>query len=157
MSFLRLTGGMRVAVEPITPEEFEPFGRIISAPPSIGRESFADALDHDQRPAVLSTTHVGPSELPLTIDQLERHPHSSQTFLPLDVSRWIVVVSPGPTAEGLLAFTVGSGLGVSFNRGTWHAGLTALDREAHFAVLMWKDGLTDDEFMSLEETVSVTA
>ncbi len=148
---------MRVAAEPITPEMFEPFGTIISAPPSIGRESFAHALDHDQRPAVLSTTHVGPSDLPLTINQLERHPHSSQTFLPLDVSRWIVVVSPGPTADGLRAFTVGSGLGVSFNRGTWHAGLTALDRAASFAVLMWKDGETDDEFVLLEATVIVTA
>lgn len=147
---------MRTNVEPLTAEAFEPFGTVVSAPPSVGRQSFAAALDHDQRRAVLSTTHVTASVLPLTIDRLERHPHSSQTFLPLDVSRWLVVVSPGPTGEGLRAFVVGSGVGVSLRRGIWHAGLTSLDRAGHFAVLMWKDGVTDDEFVTLKTPVVIS-
>ncbi|HWN49036.1 MAG TPA: ureidoglycolate lyase [Xanthobacteraceae bacterium] len=35
--------------------------------------------------------------LPLEVKLLERHEFSSQTFVPLDVGRWLVVVCPHAT------------------------------------------------------------
>lgn len=147
---------MDVTVQPITAEAFAPFGRLISAPDTYGRQSFADSLDHDARAPVLSTTHVAASALPISVERLERHPHSSQTFLPLDVDRWVVAVSLTPDPSDVRAFIVGPGVGVTIGRGVWHHGLTVIGRPARFAVLMWKDGSTDDEFLAIE-TLEIVA
>lgn len=42
--------------------------------------------------AVLCPQPVDPSAI--TISFLERHPHSTQTFVPLKVGRWIVLLAP---------------------------------------------------------------
>lgn len=136
---------MTVFARPITASEFEPFGQLIAAPERYGRESFAAGLSHQDRPPVLSATHTPPVRLPLTIDQMERHPHSSQTFIPLDVARWLVVVSLSLEPSDVRAFVVGPSIGVTIARGVWHHQLTALDRAARFAVLMWKNDAADDD------------
>src|SRR3954452_10287092 len=76
-----------------------------------------------------------PACLPLTISILERHSFSPQTFIPLEVSRYLVTVAPSdssgrPILAETRAFVVGSGRGVVYRRGTWHAGMTVLDRAA---------------------------
>jgi ureidoglycolate lyase len=92
---------------------------------------------------------------------LERHEFSSQSFMPLDVSRWLVVVAPygadgGPDPSRASAFVAGPGQGVTYHMGTWHHGLTALDRPARFAVFMWRDGTgTDEEFRQLAQPFTV--
>lgn len=144
------TSLMHVTVQTLTAEAFAPFGQVISAPHDHGRQSFAESLSHADRPAVLSTTHLPGSSLPLRVDRLERHPNSSQSFLPLDVDRWLVMVSTTPSPADLHAFVVGPDTGVTIARGVWHAGLTALGRSARFAVLMWKDGSSDDEFVDID-------
>lgn len=97
-----------------------------------------------------------PARLPLTISALERHRFSPQTFVPLEVSRYLVTVAPSdssgrPILPEARAFVVGSGRGIVYRRGTWHAGMTVLDRAARFAVLIWSTGDTseDDEFLDL--------
>ncbi len=136
--------------EPIDAEAFAPFGQVIAAPASPGRRSFTDGLDHADRPAVLSTTHVEPSAWPLTVAELERHPHSTQTFVPLHVGRWVVVVASAPEPEAIRAFVVGPDVGVTIGRGIWHHRLTAIDGPGRFAVLMWQDGETDDEHAAID-------
>jgi ureidoglycolate hydrolase len=44
---------------------------------------------------------------------------------------------------------VGPGVGVTIGRGIWHYQLTALDSDAKFVVLMWKDQSTDEEIISI--------
>lgn len=136
---------MKLLVEPITAAAFEPFGDVIEAPENYGRQTFVDALAHDDRPFVLSTTHTKAVEMPLTIDRLERHTHSSQTFLPLDAERWLVIVSTTSDATDLHAFVVPGTIGVTIGRGIWHYSLAALDRDAGFAVIMWKNETADDD------------
>ncbi|MGE0426324.1 MAG: ureidoglycolate lyase, partial [Reyranellaceae bacterium] len=82
--------------------------------------------------------------------------------VPLDVSRWLIVVCPhaadgGPDAAKAVAFVAGPGQGVTYRANTWHHGLTVLDRAARFAVLMWRDGgSTDEEFVKVSPfTVTV--
>lgn len=136
---------MKLIAAPITAAAFEPFGDVITAPEIYGRETYTDALTPGARPFVLSTTHTKAHQTPITIDRLERHPHSSQTFLPLDVARWLVVVSATGESSDLRAFVVPGTTGVTIGRGIWHYSLTALDRDAGFAVIMWKNGTPDDD------------
>ena len=150
MTLAWFTSLMHVTVQPITAEAFAPFGQVIAAPALPGRQSFAAGLTHDERPPVLSTSHVAAAGLPLTVSRLERHPNSSQTFLPLEVAEWLVVVSTTPKPQDVRAFIVGPSTGVTIARGVWHAGLTALEQPGRFAVMMWKDGVTDDEFVDVD-------
>ena len=67
------------------------------------------------------------------LDVLERHRFSPQTFIPLEVSRYLVTVAPSdasgrPILSEVRAFIVGSGRGIVYRRGTWHSGMTVLDR-----------------------------
>jgi ureidoglycolate lyase len=139
-----------IHAEPVSATRFAPYGELIEAPPAPGRRPVTDALSWESsRAVVLSTTHVAPVSLPVVVDQLERHPHSSQTFLPLEVGRWIVIVASSVDPADVRAFVLGPGVGVTIGRGVWHHGLTVLDQPARFAVLMGKDGATDDEFSAV--------
>jgi ureidoglycolate lyase len=95
------------------------------------------------------------ARLPLEATVMERHEFSSQSFVPLDVSRWVVVVAPagpdgGPDPSRAVAFLPAPGQGVTYHANTWHHPLTILDRPARFAVFMWRDGTTtDEEFRTL--------
>ena len=100
----------------------------------------------------------GPRRLPLRIERLERHPYSAQTFIPLAVSRYLIVVAPQaeggqPDTAGLQAFIAAGSKGVCYRRGVWHHGLTALDTPAEFAILMSMRGEGDDEFAHLRQAV----
>jgi len=88
--------------------------------------------------------------LPLQFASLERHEFSSQTFVPIDISRWLVLVAPpdangGPAADRVEAFLATPQQGVSYRPNTWHGALTVFDRVARLTVFMWLDGTPSDE------------
>ena len=99
--------------------------------------------------------------MPLLATEMERHPWSSQTFVPLDVARWVVMVAPdkggAPDPERLTAFLATGDQAVSYAIDTWHHPLRVLDRPGRFVVLMWSTGTkADDEVWStLPEPVSI--
>jgi ureidoglycolate lyase len=79
-------------------------------------------------------------------------------FLPLVASRYLVVVMPPladgrPDASAGRAFVVPSTLGVAYRPGVWHAGITALDGDASFAVLMWRGAADDDVFAEVDPII----
>jgi ureidoglycolate lyase len=85
----------------------------------------------------------------VSIASLERHPHSTQSFLPLGVGRWLVVVAPTladglPDAANARAFVAGPADAICIGRNVWHAGLTVLDRPAEFGMMMWRADAGDD-------------
>ena len=144
---------MQIVAQPLTAEAFAPFGDVLAAPMQPGRVYFDKGLKNGRagaRPS-LAVTHARPlAALPLRATVLERHEFSSQSFMPLDVSRWLVVVAPygadgGPDPSRAIAFVAGPGQGVTYHMGTWHHGFTALDRPACFAIFMWRDGTSSDE------------
>lgn len=114
-------------------------------------------IDADESVSVtLSVTRALPHDGPVVIDRLERHPFTSQTFLPLTVLRWLVVVAAEPAGASLRAFWVGPGMGVTIGRGVWHHGLTVFDGPAEFAVVMGRSapgGPPDDEWRPIDRTV----
>ena len=107
--------------------------------------------------------HQTPVELPHKIGVMERHRFSSQAFLPLNVSRYVVAVAPSiegdrPDTSQLRCFLATSEQAVNYRAGVWHIPLLVLDRAAQFAVLMWKDGSPDDEeFVTLDEPMEFFA
>ena len=142
-----------IAAEPITPQAFAPYGEVLKCPAEPGRVYFDHGLGNG-RPEVgasLSLSHVAPIvEMPLRIMQMERHEFSSQSFVPLDASRYVIVVAPktangGPDADKARAFLVPGDTGITYYINVWHHPIAALDRAARFAVVMFRDGGPRDE------------
>jgi len=147
---------MTVTAQGPDPALFEPFGAFLGPPDQVGgRAHFGAWLKPvPGRSQQCHLNRVAPSTFPVVLDQVERHPHAAQIFLPVGVSRYLVTVMPsdpsgGPDAEKAVAFVVPGTLGVAYRPGTWHAGISALDAEASFAVLMWRGGSDDDVFSAI--------
>ena len=144
---------MELVAEKLTPEAFAPFGDVIASPQEFGRKYFEDALGNAREKAwpslsmVLRPPHP---TVPLEAKLMERHEFSSQSFVPIDVGQWLIVVCPhaaggGPDVSRAKAFVAGPEQGVTYRMNTWHHGLTVLDRPGRFAVFMWRDGTSGDE------------
>ena len=149
---------------PPTPEAFAPFGHIIMRPERLGQRLDALTLDNwrpHARPT-LRTSMSAPAELPIVVRAMERHRFSSQSFVPIDVSRILVVVAPhaadgGPDMMQARAFIFGGDQGVHYNADTWHYQMSPLDRPALYAVVMCRDGTTDDiETVTLATPVAIS-
>jgi ureidoglycolate lyase len=82
---------------------------------------------------------------------IERHRSSSQSFVPMEAGRWLAIVAPhameggGPDMARARAFLARPDQGITYGPDVWHHPFTVLDREARFAVLIWRDGTTGDE------------
>lgn len=150
---------MEIVPQPLTPEAFTPFGDVIAMPTDAGRFYYDDALGN-LRPAAGASLSVAlkaeTPDRPLTSQTMERHEFSSQTFIPVEVGRWLIVVAPhaapqggkaGPDMAAARAFIADGRQGVTYRANTWHHGLTTLDRPGSFAVFMWKAGTEDEEFV----------
>jgi ureidoglycolate lyase len=142
------------------PAAFAPFGTFIDVPAQVGdRRHYSEWLAPVAGLAPqFHTNRVAPSALPLTIDRVERHPHAAQVFVPLDTARYVVTVmaangAGAPDPGSALAFLLPPTLGVVYRAGVWHAGITALDAEASFAVLMWRGRTDDDVFAAVPPLV----
>lgn len=150
---------MEIVPAPLTREAFALFGDVIDVPDRPGRAYYEEALGN-LRPGAWPSLSVSlkaeTPDRPLRADLLERHEFSSQTFMPLDVARWLIMVAPhaaqgGPDVGSIRAFIATGKQGVTYKPNTWHHGLTVLDRPGRFAVFMWRDGgKGDEEFVSVE-------
>lgn len=144
---------MQVDPQPLTKEAFAPYGDVIDLPTSTGRTYYEDALGNLRpaaRPSISVSQREPASDRPIVVNLLERHEFSSQTFMPLDVDRWLIVVAPhakagGPDTSGVKAFVANGRQGVTYKPDTWHHGLTVLDRPGRFVVFMFRDDTKGDE------------
>ena len=139
---------------------FAPFGEFIDVPAQVGvRRMYSQWLAPVPGLALqFHTNRVAVSTLPLRVDRVERHPHAAQLFLPLVASRYVVTVmtadaAGAPDPASARAFLVPPTLGVVYRAGVWHAGMTALDTEASFAVVMWRGAADDDVFATIPPVV----
>jgi ureidoglycolate lyase len=141
-------------VEALTAAAFSEFGDVIS---SIGQtahpinqgntEKFAeltvvDATAQDGKAAV----HIfrsQPLTLPLVIEQMEKHPLSSQAFMPLQDRPFLVIVAPPGEridSASVKAFITDGKQGINLRRGTWHhyqisLGQKSLQQESDYLVI----------------------
>ncbi|MFC6646480.1 ureidoglycolate lyase [Granulicella cerasi] len=156
---------MQLRAEPVTAEAFAPFGTLVLPPEAPGERAFytqwLGATAQDATPR-LHVNFVPQSMLPITATVLERHPHAAQIFLPLEASRYLIVVTPSlpdgsPDLARARCFVAPGNVGVVYRAMTWHMGATALDAKAHFAVCMWRNDRDDDEFLTLTEPLELLA
>jgi ureidoglycolate lyase len=148
---------MKLIAAHLTQEAFARFGDVLEGPALPGRVAADGAIgprDPALRPslAIVLKPHV---DLPLRATTMERHPFSSQTFIPLDAGSWLVVVAPdaaggGPDMTLAQAFLARPDQGVTYRADVWHHPFTVLERPSRFAVLMWKRGTpADDVFVEV--------
>jgi len=133
---------------PISSELFAPYGDVISTDDRAStamNAAFFDRFDD------LATIDVGDgevtmgivtsrlvSELPYRIELVERHPHGSQAFVPLQHTPMFVVVAPASDqvqAQDLRAFVTDGQQGINYHPGTWHMPLIALAPGQRFLVV----------------------
>ncbi len=135
--------------KPLTAAAFTPYGDVIETRPTA--QHFAinyglteryhdlaniDVLAQGGRPLV-SLFHTTPLPPPITIRLLERHPISSQAFMPLSPYPYLVVVAAaGPLHEDQIeVFLAQPGQGVNYHPGTWHHFSLALVQPSDFLVI----------------------
>jgi ureidoglycolate lyase len=141
--------GRLLPVERLTRAGFAAFGDVIEI---AGSRHYTINDGHAERHHDLARVDVGesggrplinifrarPWPLPLMVAMVERHPLSSQAFIPLAPAPFLLVVAaagdaPGPDA--LRAFVTDGTQGVNYARGTWHHPVLALDHVTDFLVV----------------------
>lgn len=133
--------------KPLTVEAFAPFGDLIEArgAPLLINQGHAKryhdlaALDvaSEGGRAVVSIFHSTPPAYPFVIREMERHPKSTQAFVPLSGRPFLVVVAPlGPFNENAIeAFVAMPEQGINLHKGVWHHFNLALEAESAFLVI----------------------
>jgi ureidoglycolate lyase len=153
-----------INIKPLTTEAFAPFGQVLETPGNANRLDGAATLFSGRAHAKpnLALVRAKPRALPLVVELMERHQHSSQAFTPLDAASYLVLVCPStpddtPDVARLRAFTANAHQGINYNAGTWHHPMTALGAPAVFAMTIWEDGGDGDcQFYHLDPGLQVT-
>lgn len=146
----------------LTPEAYAPYGRVLMASPrgepgivaNLGTAlRFDDVCEViNARPTsatlkvkVFRARPVLPERRPLAL--LEKHPRSTQLFVPMNASRFIALVALGgdrPDPSTLAAFVAEGPQGISYAPGVWHHPMLTLDAETDFVVFVHEDGSPED-------------
>ena len=147
----------RILAEPLEVAAFAPYGAVVSADRAdvashAANQGTAQRRDFlvelaNRRPAArlnVASFRCAPwrgSCLRLT--SLEKHPASSQLFVPMNARRYLVVVALGdeaPALHTLRAFVAPSTAAVAYHPGIWHHPMIALDQAIDFTCLVYEDG-----------------
>ncbi len=172
-----------IRAEPIDPARYAPYGSVVRA----GEGGTARTANHGTAQAwdALATlvnlrgeaarctaslfrclAHVAPS---LEVRLLERHAGSTQMFVPMRASRYLVVVAlgeedgrgEGPDLATLAAFVVEGPQAITYAPGVWHHPMVALDEDADFVNVIHSDGTSGDcderAFDGIAATVAIPA
>jgi ureidoglycolate lyase len=139
----------RLTARPLSADAFARFGEVIERPDTGGRAINAGtSVRYDDVARLELTAEDGraqmsifasiPRDLPFDCSALERHPLSTQAFLPVGHAPMLVVVAAGddePDAAACAAFVTDGRQGVNFRRNVWHHPLVALPGDATFVVV----------------------
>ena len=161
-----MTEGVKIVVEPLSPETFAPFGEVVGPTAaqtvSLGPDVqlWRNAFGVDGGIELMFGRYL---HKPMRFHQMERHLAVTQSFLPLDGCRSVMVVAPpsddpdpgdAPSPGDVRAFHLDGSRGVMLWKGTWHA----LDRfpvsppHADFAFLTGRDTQAELERQATDGT-----
>ena len=131
--------------QPLTPEAFAPFGRVLEADPATARQinagtttrfhALATADPGPDGEVIISFFHGLPRPRLIAMALMERHQLGSQAFVPMQPHPWLVVVAERPEPEALRAFLLRGDQGVQYARGVWHHPLLVLAPSQSFVVV----------------------
>jgi ureidoglycolate lyase len=151
---------------PLTAQAFAPFGVVIEHPGGAGQSINAGSaqrfdlapdlqLHAAQGRAALVLFRAQARSFPQTLTLLERHVLGSQSFVPLGLRRFVIVVAAAgaaPHAEDLRAFITDGLQGVLLSPGVWHHALLAVDA-GDFVVIERAADAVDCEEITLPQPV----
>jgi ureidoglycolate lyase len=137
-------------VEPLTPDAFRPFGRIVSRPQrdpdasAAGWSWWAETLELPAagRPYALGYLDLEPAEL--AFDWAEYHRQTVELILPLGGDCLVYVAAPGDEPRDFRVFRVAAGDGVLLDPAVWHGAPFAVSGRAAAAVFLRQGTGTDD-------------
>lgn len=146
---------------PLTARAFAPYGAVLSADrddlaardanqgTAARRDFIADLVNLRPHARLnLASFRCAPRDLAtFRVSLLEKHPHSSQAFVPMNASRYLVVVALGgdrPDLQTLRVFKSLGTQGILYHPGVWHHPMIALDAPTDFTCLVWEDGSPED-------------
>ncbi|HEY8432916.1 MAG TPA: ureidoglycolate lyase [Sandaracinaceae bacterium] len=146
--------------EPIDAGEYAAFGALIAPRPSAPRSanhgraqawddlaSLVNERPERARPSVSLFRCMPERSGVLEVRWLERHPRSTQMFVPMRAGRYLVVVAHGsdaPALDSLRAFVVEGSRAITYRPGIWHHPMVALDDELDFVNFLFVDGSDED-------------
>jgi ureidoglycolate lyase len=151
-----------IPISPLTREAFAPFGDVIDVnggSPITINEGFAERVNGLAKVEIVGETGIVNVSLftakvrpqPISIRMMERHPHGSQMFYPLQDRPWLVVVCEDPlTPASYRAFRATGRQGVNYARNVWHHPLLVLADGERFIVVDRGD-LSSQPLNNLEE------
>jgi len=152
---------VEIAARPLTQAEYARYGNVLSA----GRDDVAAVAANlgtaqkrnrlaplsNARPhaeANVSVFRCSPIlERPVPLRLLEKHPLSTQMFVPMNARRYLVVVAEGGEAADLstlAAFLAVGPQAITYHPGIWHHPMIALDDVVDFVCVAFDDGTTGD-------------
>ncbi|KAI8967048.1 ureidoglycolate hydrolase, partial [Mycotypha africana] len=157
-----------IIAEPLTSEAYAAYGDVIHAPGAKyvtgANQGTAEKYHHVAQVANLFPKgngkmnlcmfHCRPTtEIPFTVKLLERHPYSSQAFIPMSHGQtrgYLVVVALNgaddkPDMSTLKAFFATSEQGINYRNGVWHHPMVALDAATDFVVVVHESGVPEDD------------
>ena len=154
---------MNLIIKEVNKENFSKFGQIISTKDiksesinSDTTKSFYDIVnieilgnDHQCRVNIFKAKK---RQFPIHIGMLENHPFSSQTFIPLQKTTFIVVVAPIskiPDINLIEAFIISPEEGINFKSKVWHFPLIAIE-DSNFLTIDKKDPLNNLEIFNFQ-------
>jgi ureidoglycolate lyase len=150
-----------IRAEAIDPARYAPYGSVVSARAVEDARSanHGTALAWDALATLMNLRGEGArataslfrcrafTDEVLDVRLLERHPESTQMFVPMRASRFLLVVALGgeePDLSTLSAFVVEGPQAITYAPGVWHHPMVALDSEADFVNLLFTDGTEGD-------------
>jgi ureidoglycolate lyase len=133
----------------LTSENFAPFGNVIEVNDNAKNFTINDGFTqryHDLAPidvaeqngrVLVNIFRSSPLEQPIGIKMMERHPLSSQAFIPMTQQPYLVVVAPKGDFDSskITVFLASGGQGVNYHKGTWHHYCLALHQISDFIVV----------------------
>ena len=156
-----------ISPKPLTRKSFAPYGDVIEVGEKPLSINYGQTERHHDLAAIDTAANGGrtlvnifrstPLPVPIKIEIMERHPLSSQAFMPLSGNPYLVVVAPkGDFNESdIQVFLAGAGQGVNYHAGTWHHYSLALGAVSDFLVIdRGGDGDNCDE-VRLKEPFSI--
>lgn len=133
----------------LTREDFAPFGDVIEVNDHANNFTINDGFTQryhdladvdvaqDNGRALINIFRSTPLEQPVKIRMMERHPLSSQAFIPMGQQPYLVVVAPRGILDTskIQVFIASAQQGVNYHKGTWHHYCLALHQVSDFLVV----------------------
>ncbi|MCH7315916.1 ureidoglycolate lyase [Acinetobacter sp. ANC 3882] len=141
-----------IQIQPLTQTNFAPFGDVIekNRDDMISINQGLTERYHALSLAQVSGENVAvgmsifhnlfATQIPFQIEMLERHPYGSQSFIPLQQQKFIIVVAlpldqRQPDEQQIYAFISNGQQGITYHQGVWHHPLITLEADSDFLVV----------------------